>query len=67
MRKTNRQIKRAIANVTGGEWGPNVYGGKHSLWVIIPEDYSFMGLVNRVSAVEVKHHKVISIKASEVK
>lgn len=58
--KTNRQIKRMIASVTGGEWAPDTKGKprlNHSL-------HGMFG--NNVITFQVsKYHKVLSIKASE--
>lgn len=59
--KTNKQIKRAIASVTGGEWMPDRLD-KPRLHHALCELFggSVCGQISR-------YHKVASIKASEAK
>lgn len=57
--KTNKQIKRMISSVTGGEWVPDRLDKPQLMISVlaIPDDWRAF----------IAFHKTVSIKASEVK
>lgn len=59
--KTNKQIKKVIASVTGGEWVPDRLD-KPQLHHAACEMFGCF-----VSGQISRYHRVISVKASEVK